>query len=205
MKYIYYFDFLPLVYLTHSLMSLSKVTWYNDLKPVLVVTRDRRSPWIWQRSVSPNEIGLHFHTVCSGPSVLHKTPTLWSPNCITVIRNRLLNNIHHVASYDKRNGWCYSHSTRIDELTTFYSFCWNHNVLYKQATTNCHTQFWLYLTSLMPSEAPRESSFQKTYGLRMSTSTVCIQALPALGKGTESTQHIPNHSSWRHLTHSEGH
>ena len=110
---------------------------------------------------SYNENGLHFHTVYSSPSVLHKTPTLWSPNCIAVIGNRILNNIHQVASYDKRFGWCYSHRARVDELTTFYSLRWNHNVLYKQATTNCHTQIPLYLTSLMTSRAPRESSFQK--------------------------------------------
>jgi len=38
-------------------------------------------------------------------------------------------------------------------------------------------------------------AFKKIYGLRMSTSTVCLQALPALGNGTEDTQHIPNHTS----------
>jgi len=38
------YNFLPLVYLTNALMSLSKVAWYSDSKPVLVVTRDRQSP-----------------------------------------------------------------------------------------------------------------------------------------------------------------
>ena len=188
MKYINYFDFLPLVYLTNVLMSLNKVAWYSESKPVLVVTRDRRSPWIWQRSVSPNENGLHFHTVYSSPSVLHKTPTLWSPNCITVIRNRLLNNIHHAASYDKRHGWCYSHSTRVDELTTFYSFCWNLNILYKQATTNCHTQF------------PRQSHAQR--------GTLWIQLSKNMAWGCLQVQYVYKHFQllerrWRYTTHTK--